>query len=118
MASVDQHRLTVTMDNDDLGDRPTLPSLRSRQRPKARPRQRERFDAPTEHFFSNVETLPEFVVDAALVALMTTAVAPAKDDEVTHWWAAQRRIMHLRMVAGLIGLSVALLFASALLANY
>lgn len=103
------------MDNDDNGDRPTLPSLRNRQRPKARPAQLERFDATTEHFFSNVETLPEFVIDtAAFVAKMREATSSSVEEEVAQWWAAQRRSTHLRLVAVLLGVSVVLLCAGAL----
>jgi hypothetical protein len=119
LAIVDQHILTATVDTDDDGDRPTLPSLRAKQRPKVRLKapeaERARFDADAERFFSNVVTEPELVVDAAFIARMTEATAPSEEDhDAAEWWAAQRRSLHLRLVAVVLAASLALLFAGAL----
>lgn len=103
LEGVDQYLQTATMDNDDAGDRPTLPGLP----------ERPRFDATTEHFFSSVATLPELAMDAAFIAKLAEASASI-DDEASAWWAEQRRSTHVRLVAVLLAASVALLFAGAL----
>lgn len=114
---MDQHILTATVDNDDEGDRPTLPALRPTQRPKVRQKtrvgERARFDDATEQFFSNVETLPELTMDADFLAKLAEA-SSAVEDEASAWWAEQRRSMHVRLVAVLLAASLALLFAGAL----
>ncbi|HSO39521.1 MAG TPA: hypothetical protein VLT33_43645 [Labilithrix sp.] len=90
--------LTATLDDDD---RPTLPA-------------RGRFDEETEHFFSNVETLPEIVPDAAFYARLAEATDPSAEEEAARWLAEQRRSVHVRLVTVLLAASVALLFAGAL----
>lgn len=90
--------LTATLDD---GDRPTMPA-------------RGRFDEETEHFFSNVETLPELVPDAAFYAKLAEATGPSAEEEAARWLAEQRRTVHVRLVTVLLAASVALLFAGAL----
>jgi hypothetical protein len=96
---VAQQNLTATMDDD--GDRPTLPA-------------RGRFDDETEHFFSNVETLPELVPDAAFYAKLAEATGPSAEEEAARWLAEQRRSVHVRLVTVLLAASVALLCVGAL----
>src|SRR4051794_14283260 len=106
------------MDNDDEGDRPTLPSLRLKQRPKVRLRptstHRRRFDPQAEHFFSNVDTVPELVPDAAFIAKMAAVTAPSEEEEAARWWAEDRRKTYVRFVAALFVAALALVFAGAL----
>ena len=90
--------LTACLDDDD---RPTLPA-------------RERFDDATEHFFSNMETWPELVPDAAFYAKLAEAAPTPAEDEPARWLAEQRRIVHVRLVTVLLAASVALLCAGAL----
>ena len=112
---MDQTLLNMSWGNDDNGDRPTLPARRTKGGPvMARAREQARFDATAEHFFSNAVTQPELVLDATILARMTEAATSSVDEDVSEWWAAQRRAMHLRVVAVLVGASVALLFVGAL----
>lgn len=96
--------LSAPLDDDD-DDRPTLPALRTPPR---------RFDAVSEYFFSNVETQPELVPDAAFYAKLAEAAAPEAEEEAALWLVEQRRSVHVRLVTVLLAASVALLFASAL----
>ena len=95
--------LFATLDDDE--DRPTLPALRPGERA---------FDAATEYFFSDVETEPELVPDAAFYAKLAEATAPSAEEEAAQWLAAQRRSAHVRLVTVLLAASVALLFVGAL----
>ena len=91
--------LSATPEHDDDDQRPTLPA---------------RFDATTEYFFSNVETQPELVPDAAFYAKLAEATAQSPEEEAALWLAEQRRSVHVRLVTVLLAASVALLFVGAL----
>ena len=90
--------LSATLEHDE-DQRPTLPA---------------RFDAATEYFFSNVETQPELVPDAAFYAKLAEAAAPSAEEETALRLAEQRRSGHVRLVTVLLAASVALLFVGAL----
>lgn len=103
---------STSTDSDDAGDRPTLRDLRKRVPRDSRGLlRRQTFDDVTTLFFSDVETQPELVVDAALVAKLRQAAAPSLDEEVDAWWAAERRRMYVGWVAVVVAACVAVLFA-------
>lgn len=99
---------------DDESERPTLPSLRPRQRPKIRKKHesvppRPRFDAHAEHFFSNAETIPELSI-----AELTRLRDEELEADTSAWWEAQRRRKNLQLVLALCVACVAVLCAGVM----
>ena len=118
---MEQQFVTATTLIDDDSERPTIPSLRPRQRPKIRkktssltpPPRKARFDAHAEHFFSNAETVPALVPDARYLAELEL-LRPEGEDDATAWWLEQRRRRNLRLVLLLGVVCVALVVAGVL----
>lgn len=97
------------MDDTDENERPTVPAIRVTKRPKSLRKYRPvgpniRFDTPAEQFFNAGQNAN----DAALAIAASDA-----DDELSEWWAAQRRAAHTWWVAALMALCLAMLVIGA-----
>ena len=99
----------IRTDSGDENERPTVPAIRLTRRPKPLRKYRPvgpnvRFDTPAERFFAAGQR--------ATHAAVATAAIEA-DEELSEWWAAQRRAAHTWWVAALMAVCVAMLVLGA-----